>query len=239
MTGRTHFCRRCTRINADVSFLKISSAFICVHLRLILLLLLLLPGCQKSAPRVIVCLGDSLTACGGPDGRYSDYLAKWFPNDIIYNEGVGGDTLAGGRARFQKDVLDHNPDIVIIELGANDFWQQKRKIEDLQADLEDMVQRAKKAGAKVLIASCFGQRNYEAEPKLEFEKSRANFAQSIADMEQKLVNRYRCAYVPNMQADIKPNGRPPYWDDQNHPNQTGNEFVARRIFNELKTLIPQ
>ena len=48
------------------------------------------------------------------------------------------------------------------------------------------------------------------------------------------VKRYDCFYVPNMQIDIKPNWTIPYWDDKNHPNELGNEFVAKRILPELK-----
>jgi len=96
--------------------------------------MLLLPGCT-SKPMTIVCIGDSLTVCGGKDGRYTDWLSEFLPKHKIVNKGIGGDILAGGRARFQHDVLDLTPDVVIIELGANDFWQQKRTIEELQKQI--------------------------------------------------------------------------------------------------------
>jgi lysophospholipase L1-like esterase len=60
------------------------------------------------------------------------------------------------------------------------------------------------------------------------------YAQEIADFEMDIAKRYGCYYVPDMQIDIRPNGRDPYWDDTNHPNKAGNELVARRIFAELK-----
>ncbi len=195
---------------------------------------LVMTGCAQKRSCTIVCVGDSLTACGGEGGKYTDWLAKWLPQHTIVNKGVGGDTLAGGRTRFQRDVIDLNPDIVVIELGANDFWAKSRPIEDLQADLEDMVARCRKIGAQVVIASCFGGRQYGRETKIEFEKDRVDYAQAIADMEDRVVRKYGCLYVPNMQVDIKPNGKPLYWDDTNHPNKAGNEFVARRILAELR-----
>jgi len=197
--------------------------------------LVLTAGCRRQRQsRTIVCLGDSLTTCGGQDGRYSDWLAKWLPNDIIVNKGVNRDTLAGGRDRFQGDVLDLKPDVVIIELGANDFWQMKRDISQLKADLEDMVARAKQAGIEVVIASCFGERDYLLEEKTEFGPERYGFADRIWRMEEDACERYKCFYVPNMQIDIKPNGKKPYWADNLHPNKEGNKFVAKRILGQLK-----
>lgn len=197
---------------------------------------LLLPASCRKQPesRTIVCLGDSLTTCGGAGGRYSDWLTGWLPNEIIVNKGLDRDTLAGGRARFGRDVLGLGPDVVIIALGAADFWLMKTDISQLKADLEDMLARAKQAGIQVVIASCFGQRDYLLEENVEFGPERYGFAERIWRMEQQLCQKYGCFYVPNMQIDIKPNGKGPYWDDNIHPSKEGNRFVAKRILAELK-----
>lgn len=204
----------------------------------ILTAVLFLSGCGESRPMRIVCIGDSLTACGGKDGRYSDHLQAWLPQDEVINKGLGGDTLGGGKKRFEKDVLALHPDIVVIELGANDFWDASRPVAELKSNLESMVVDAKKAGAEVVIASCFGSRKYDGDPALtESARKRKFYAQQIADFEMDIVKRYGCYYVPDMQTDIRPNGKDPYWDDTNHPNKRGNEFVARRIFVELQKAI--
>jgi len=211
--------------------------FRCVCFLLTLVVLLTTVGCRKHEESLtIVCLGDSLTLCGETEGKYSDWLARWLPNDTIINKGLESDTLAGGRSRFQRDVLDLRPDIVVIALGANDFWQAKRQIPQLKADLEDMLSRAKAADIQVVIASTFGGRDYASEQRPEFGPERFDFAYAIAQMEKQLTTEYICTYVPNMQADIKPNGRVPYWQDQFHPNEIGNEFVAKRIFEAIKTV---
>lgn len=197
---------------------------------------LVLPaGCRKQRQsQTVVCLGDSLTACGGKGGRYSDWLARWLSNEVIVNKGVNRDTLAGGRARFERDVLALKPDVVIIELGANDFWQMKRGISQLKADLEDMAARAKEAQIEVVIASCFGERDYLLEEKVEFGPEWYGFADRIWRMEKEICEKYGCFYVPNMQIDIKPNSKEPYWADNLHPNKEGNKFVAKRILTKLK-----
>ena len=214
---------------------KRTRIFHCVLFLSTFVVLLATVGCRKQAPSLtIVCLGDSLTLCGEPGGRYSDWLAKWLPNDTIINKGLEGDTLADGRNRFQHDVLDLHPDIIVIALGAADFWQAKRQAPQLKADLEDMLSRAKSAGIQVIVASTFGGRDYSNEQNPEFGPERFDFAYAIAQMEKELTTKYDYAYIPNMQADIKPNGRIPYWQDHLHPNEVGNELVAKQILKAIK-----
>lgn len=183
---------------------------------------------------VLVCLGDSLTSCGGPDGHYSDWLAKDMPYVKVVDAGIGGDTLAGGRARFSHAVLRHHPKVLLIALGANDFWQRSRAVADFQNDLETMVHQAREKNCQVVIASCFGNRQFWEEPCVEFEYGRFQLAWEIAQMEREVCKKFGCFYVPNMQIDVKPNRLPPYWDETDHPNRAGNEQVALRLMPTLR-----
>lgn len=204
--------------------------------KLLLPLILLLTGCITVKPLLrVVCIGDSLTACGGPGGHYTDYLAAWLPQCEVINKGIGGDTLGRGRKRYQTDVMDLNPDVVVIELGANDFWRAKRPLDELSADLEYMVKTARQAGTQVVIASCFGDvETGDNSPEFK-ENVHARYACGIARFERDISVRYGCFYVPNMQIDIKPvKDHPQDWGDTHHPNKIGNERVARRILPELK-----
>jgi lysophospholipase L1-like esterase len=179
----------------------------------------------------IVCFGDSLTACGGPGGRYSDWLEKMLPDCEIINRGISGDTLGGGRKRFAKDVMELHPDILVFELGANDYWGRKRSLDDLKKDYEYMIKTAHDAGIKIVIAGCFGS-DYDPGRKIDTAQAGLpleDYACGIAAIEWEFVRRYRCGYIPVMQVYIKPNGIMPYWDDNNHPNPKGNELVAKRI----------
>jgi len=184
--------------------------------------------------KTIVCIGDSLTACGGSNGKYTDHIQQLLPGNIIINKGIGGDTLAGGRKRFEQDVLELQPDIVVIELGANDYWQMKRSISELKYDLEYMVKQCADKNIKVIIASCFGHKIQINTKEKGESKQRAEYALAIREMETEIVKKYNCFYVPNIQADIKPNTRSEFWSDNNHPNKLGNKFVAKRILKELK-----
>jgi lysophospholipase L1-like esterase len=202
---------------------------------LLVALLYLTTGVSCADPVRIVCLGDSLTTCGGQNGRYTDWLAQWLPRCEIINKGVGGDTLAQGRTRYQRDVLDLQPDIVVIQLGANDFWRAQRPIGDLAADLEYMVKLARHTGIQVVIASCFGN-DTGGDPSEELVNRRQqHYGNGIAAFERRICERYGCFYVPNLQVDIKPiKSHPEFWGDHRHPNKAGNQKVALRILTELK-----
>jgi lysophospholipase L1-like esterase len=188
---------------------------------------------------VLVCLGDSLTSCGGPAGHYSDWLAKFMPYVKVIDAGIGGDTLDGGRARYERDVLKHKPDVVLIALGANDFWRQARAVDEMGADLEAMVREARARNVQVVVASCFGDRLFWEELCVEFEFGRYELASQIARMEREVCDAHGCLYVPNMQIDVKPNRLPPFWDETDHPNRAGNEQVALRLLPALRQALAQ
>ncbi len=181
----------------------------------------------------IVCFGDSLTVCGGRDGRYTDWLASFLPDCEIINKGVGGDTLMSGRARFQEDVISLEPDIVVIELDANDFWAKARTIEELRNDYAFMIKKAQKNNIKVVLAGVFGDMvDNQGTPVLKVWGTN-DFGRQILEMERELASKYNCEHIENIQADIK---NKKYWIDSNHPNKQGNRFVALRILPAVKKL---
>ena len=77
---------------------------------------------------VVVTLGNSITELGeGPTG-YVDLMRKslsvLYPERRIYfiNAGISGHKSTDMAERFQRDVLDHQPDWVTISVGVNDVW---------------------------------------------------------------------------------------------------------------------
>jgi len=93
---------------------------------LLLLVLSLLPSSVPGAEELhIMVLGDSLTAGYGLDSqaafpaRLEAALQSLGLAVRVSNAGVSGDTSAGGLARLDWSLKDR-PDLMIIELGAND-----------------------------------------------------------------------------------------------------------------------
>ena len=120
------------------------------------LIAFLLAGPARADEKIILAFGDSLTAGFGLKRQDS------FPSRLemalrgaghkvrVINGGVSGDTTAGGLARL--DWLMHdNPDLVIVELGANDALRGLDP-SGTRRNLDAIIRRIKQRGAKVLLA---------------------------------------------------------------------------------------
>ena len=193
---------------------------------------------QRHKPEYVVCLGDSLTACGGLGGRFSDYLAEKLPTCRVINQGIGGNTLAQGRARFFHDVLRLRPKVVVIELGANDFHRKERPIEALREDLSAMTSAAKAVGIQVLIAGVFGSQRDELGklvPKVYLEGT-PEFGAAILEMERSVAREFGALHVENMQMNLN---RVEHWTDPRHPSAAGNKVIAELLLPYIEQLILQ
>lgn len=130
----------------------------------VVLLVLVVAAPVAAAKRVIVALGDSLTAGLGVarDEAYPALLeARLRRNGHDYrvvNAGVSGDTSAGGRRRVDW-VLRSKPEVVIVALGANDGLRGL-PVEELRGNLEAIVRRLQAAGVRVLLAGMRVPPNY-------------------------------------------------------------------------------
>jgi len=133
-------------------------------LRFIITFLFVLLGGTAHAATILVW-GDSLSAGYGlrPGEAWPDLLQtrladQGFPHRVV-NGSVSGETSAGGRSRLTAALARHEPEIVILELGANDGLRGLRPA--LLADnLEAMVADARAAGARVLLVGMQMPPNY-------------------------------------------------------------------------------
>lgn len=127
---------------------------LCIQLLLVSLLWLSpANAAEKSDARQtrVVCFGDSITKRGYPDVMAADLGIE------AINAGVAGNSSAAGLRRMQKDVLEHQPDIVVIFFGTNDARVDEPRVYATPKQYEDnlttMVQACKKARAEVVICT--------------------------------------------------------------------------------------
>jgi acyl-CoA thioesterase-1 len=116
---------------------------------------LLLGGSSAFAGTLLV-VGDSISAAFGMDTRqgWVALLEKrldeeGFDHQVV-NASISGDTSAGGAARLPALLAEHQPELVIIELGGNDGLRGQPPAQ-LQQNLAAMVQASQQKGAQVLI----------------------------------------------------------------------------------------
>lgn len=115
----------------------------------------------------IVAMGDSTTAgtpgwksrveappsgAGDEKSQYAYWLMQREPAWEVVNQGVNGERSDQILARFDRDVLAHDPAAVVIVAGVNDVYQG-RTVEHVVEQLRTMYDRAKAKGIKVVAGS--------------------------------------------------------------------------------------
>jgi acyl-CoA thioesterase I len=128
-------------------------------------LLALSAASAYSAPKTVLVLGDSLSAEYGL-ARGSGWVAlleqKLKAEHLdanIVNASISGDTTSGGRTRLPALLARYHPQIVVIELGANDGLRGL-PVATAEDNLHSMVQMAKKNHARVLLVGMRMPPNY-------------------------------------------------------------------------------
>ncbi|HEX5757212.1 MAG TPA: arylesterase, partial [Arenimonas sp.] len=86
------------------------------------------------------------------------------------NASVSGETTAGGRARIAGELQRHRPQLVVIELGANDGLRGL-PLAHARDNLDAIIRSSREAGAKVLLVGMRLPPNYGPEYTRGFERN--------------------------------------------------------------------
>jgi acyl-CoA thioesterase-1 len=129
-----------------------------------------------AAPKTIVAYGDSLMAGYQlrPGEGFAPQLEKALRargHDVrVVGAGVSGDTSAQGRARLNWVLagMKAKPDLVILELGANDMLRGQPPAQ-ARTNLDAMIKAFKGKGARVLLAGMRASPNLGAAYVREFD----------------------------------------------------------------------
>jgi acyl-CoA thioesterase-1 len=119
----------------------------------------------QGKPPVLLVVGDSLSAeyglvrGSGWVALLEQRLAREKLAWRVVNASISGDTTSGGRTRLPALLKQHQPQVVVIELGGNDALRGL-PLAMTQDNLATMARAAKAAGAKVLIAGMAVPPNY-------------------------------------------------------------------------------
>ena len=125
----------------------------------ILFLLCGLSACSKPetalpAQTTVLILGDSLTQGVGASSAQTSYpaLLKQQTQWNIINGGVSGNTSTQALARLPELLQQHQPKLVIISIGGNDFLQRLPN-SDTQANIAQSIALSQQSGAQVLLVA--------------------------------------------------------------------------------------
>jgi acyl-CoA thioesterase I len=186
-------------------------------------------GPVHATERIVVAFGDSLTAGLGvmPDESYPAQLQARLRADgyayRVVNAGASGDTTAGGLRRVDW-ALKNKPAIVIVALGANDAMRGQ-DLASVRANLDGIVARFQKAGARVLVAGMEVPPNYG-------ERYAADFRRLYVEVARKRG----AAFMPFLLDGVAGNPRLNQGDGI-HPTAEGYRLVVDRLWPYLEPML--
>lgn len=192
------------------------------------LLLSLAPAYAEPPP--ILVMGDSLSAAYGINVnrgwvallrerlQHSGYLQQ------VVNASVSGETTAGGLQRLPAALKEHQPQIVLIELGANDGLRgQSLKV--MRGNLEKMVQLSRKAKARPVLFEMRIPANYG-------ETYTSGFQNSFISVAQKAKLPMVPFWLGGIAGDPKN-----FQDDGIHPTEAVQSQLLDAVWPTLKPLL--
>jgi acyl-CoA thioesterase-1 len=180
------------------------------------------------AAKTILIFGDSLSAGYGipRDDSWGNLLQtalqKTHPQYEVVNASISGETTAGGVRRIGKALAEHQPAVVILELGANDALRGTPLIET-EKNLSDIMVQAKKANAKVLLLGIQIPPNYGLD-----------YTKRFSALYPKLAKKHRVSLVDFLLKDIPPEQ---FQADNLHPNAAAQPQILRNVLPALKPFL--
>jgi acyl-CoA thioesterase-1 len=194
------------------------------------LLMLAASASAYSAPKTVLVLGDSLSAEYGlnrGDGWVALLEKKLKSEKIdaaIVNASISGETTSGGRARLPALLAQHKPDVVVIELGANDGLRGL-PVAAAEANLRTMVELSNKSKAKVVLVGMRMPPNY----------GRA-YTERFFGMYKSLSTQLKAPLVPFMLDGVADQPKM-FQADRMHPSAEAHPIILANIWPTFKTVI--
>ena len=188
---------------------------------LLLVLLLGLAAHAQSAPVRIAVLGDSLAAGYGvkPEQSFPVRLEAALKAAgravTVLNQGVSGDTTAGGLERIDWMLAD-KPDIVLVELGGNDALRGSDPA-GTERNLDAIITKLKAAGVTVWLAGMLAPRNLGSD-----------YVTAFDGLYKRVADKYQVPLYPFILDGVAQDAALNQGDGI-HPNPRGAQIVADKL----------
>ncbi len=197
-------------------------------LNIVTLLAALALSCPAHAARNILVFGDSLSAGYGIElddswvNLLQHQLKKSHPQFQVVNASISGETTAGGLRRIGKALQQHRPDVVILELGANDGLRGAT-VAETEKNLKMIIEQIKKANIRVLLLGIRLPPNYGLD-----------YTRQFRAIYPKLAKRYGIASLPFLLDGIPPEQ---FQADNLHPTAAAQPLIMRNVVRALEPLL--
>jgi acyl-CoA thioesterase-1 len=187
------------------------------------------PAPPRETGPLIAFLGDSITA--GYELRADEAYPALLQAQLasagtpvrIVNAGVSGDTTAGGLRRVDW-LLTQKPDVVVIELGANDGLRGA-SVAEIERNLTEIIAKVRAAGAVPLLVGMLMPPSHGQE-----------YARAFATLYPELAHKLDVALAPQFMAGVA--GQPELnLPDGIHPTARGHALLAENLAPPLIALL--
>ena len=199
---------------------------------MVLALALVWLGPAAASPQrpTLLVMGDSLSAAYGLAEEQgwvallAERLSGHGPGWEVVNASISGETTAGGASRIAHALRSHRPELVLIELGANDGLRGL-PLELAQANLRSMVEASRKAGAAVLLVGMQIPPNYGPD-----------YTRGFIDMYRALAEEQQVALLPFLLEPIAGDLQK-FQADRLHPTAQAQPLLLEHVWSVLRPLL--
>lgn len=190
-------------------------------------------GEPERGEKRVVFMGNSITA------GWIQLRPEFFEGKPYINRGIGGQTTPQMLIRFNQDVIDLKPQVVVLLAGINDIAQNTgpTTLEAIMDNLSGMALLAKSHGIKVILCSVLPAYDFPWRPGLEPAGKVMALNRMIRDFAEKNDFYYLDYY--SALVDSRNGMQKKYARDEVHPTVEGYQvmepMVERAIGDVLKS----
>lgn len=198
----------------------------------------------------VIFFGDSITQAGVKPGGYIVKVGELATGEKVADQyefigaGIGGNKVYDLYLRLEDDVLNKNPDVVIIYVGVNDVWHKRSygtgtdpdKFEKFYSALISKM-KAKNIKIALCTPAAIGERtdfSNELDGDL---NSYSNIIRGLAAKNNLPLIDLRSAFLEyNKKFNTENKESGILTSDRVHLNEKGNQFVAEEMWKVIKSL---
>jgi len=204
------------------------------------LALTLLPAANATAnqsgeidfDRPILIVGDSLSSEYGIRRQsgwvelFRQRLAEKYNNPPeVINASISGDTTSGGVSRLPKLLEQHQPSLVIVELGGNDALRGLA-LDMTRQNLTQMIESAQQAGARTILTGIQIPANYGPV-----------YTEAFRTLYPQVADATGAILVPFLLAGLETD-RNLFIEDGIHPSERAQPILLDNVWRATESVLP-
>lgn len=196
----------------------------------------------------VIFFGDSITQAGVQPGGYITRIDSMCKAEGASDKfefigaGISGNKVYDLYLRMEKDVLEKNPDMVIIYIGVNDVWHKSSSGTGTDADKFEKFYQAiidKLTARNIKIALCtpaaIGEKTDFSNPQDGDMNEYSKIIRRIAEKNNLTLIDLRKAFLDyNLSSNPSNKDRGILTTDRVHLNAAGNQLVADAMWKVIK-----